>query len=400
MADEQVPTMRKTLRIGLLWHSPSSGNLGVGALTLANLAIARDVAREMGFEPQFTIMGMREANRPYLGEDEATRYPIDTKILLSPTGFWSAIARQDGALDIGAGDSFAEIYGLKRFMFLWLTKVMTLARGKPLVFSPQTIGPFTKPLYKAMAKAVLEPAFAVVARDEASMEALKALAPKAKGALSVDVAFALPFEDRSALRGGTRLRVGVNVSGLLFNEAESGRNRFGLGYDYAAVTRGLLRELVARQDVEVHLVTHALHATDPWDDDGRTADKLAAEFPAVVRVPNFPGPSEAKSYISSLDFLIAARMHACIAAFSTRTPVVPVAYSRKFTGLFGTLGYRWLAPVQGMRNEQVLEFLLERLEHRDEMARDIEAGMAKVDTLLDVYRGELRRFFTQLGARA
>lgn len=392
--------MRKTLRIGLLWHSPSSGNLGVGALTLANLAIARDVAREMGFEPQFTIMGMREANPPYLGEDQAARYPIDTKTLISPGGFWSAIAQQDGALDIGAGDSFAEIYGPKRFMFLWLTKVMTLVRGKPLVLSPQTIGPFTKPLYKAMAKRVLEPAFAVVARDEASLKALNALAPKAKGAMAVDVAFALPFEDRRALRGGPRLRVGVNVSGLLFNEAESGRNRFGLSYDYAAVMRELLRALAARPDVEVHLVTHALHATDPWDDDGRVADKLAEEFPGTVRVPNFRGPSEVKSYISSLDFLIAARMHACIAAFSTGTPVVPVAYSRKFTGLFGTLGYRWLAPVQGMDDVQALEFLLGGLDRRDELARDIEAGMLKVDALLEVYRAELRRFFTRLGASA
>lgn len=372
----------------------------MGALTLANLAIARDVAHELGLEPRFTIMGMREANTPYLDEAEAARYPIDTKTLISPTGFWSAIARQDGALDIGAGDSFAEIYGLKRFMFLWLTKVMTLMRGKPLVLSPQTIGPFTKPLYKALAKRVLEPASAVVARDEASLEALKALAPKANGALAVDVAFALPFEDQRGLRNGPRLRVGVNVSGLLFNEAESGRNRFGLSYDYAALMRAFLGELTSRPDIEVHLVTHALHATDPWDDDGRVADRLAKEFPKAVRAPDFSGPSEVKSYISGLDFLVAARMHACIAAFSAGVPVVPVAYSRKFTGLFGTLGYRWLAPVTGMDNQQALAFLLDRLDHRDELARDVGAGMLKVDALLDVYRAELRKFFGQLGAAA
>ena len=34
-----------------------------------------------------------------------------------------------------------------------------------------------------------------------------------------------------------------------------------------------------------------------------------------------------------------ARMHACIAAFSSGVPVVPMAYSRKFEGLFGSLGY-------------------------------------------------------------
>lgn len=392
--------MTKPLRIGLLWHSPSSGNLGVGALTIANLAIARGVARDMGLELQFLIMGMREANRPYLSEAEARRYPIDTRILLSPNGFWSAVGGIDGVLDIGAGDSFAEIYGPKRFAFLWLTKMMTLARGRPLLLSPQTIGPFTKFGYKLLAKRALEGASAVVARDQASLEALERLAPRANGALSVDVAFALPFEDQSAKRGGARLRVGVNVSGLLFNEAESGRNRFGLGFDYACLMRDFLRTLVARSDVEVHLITHALHATDPWDDDGRVADRLAQEFPGVVRASDFLGPSEAKSYISSLDFLVAGRMHACIAAFSTGTPVVPIAYSRKFTGLFGTLGYKWLVPVSGMKEQQALAFLLDRLTHRDELREDIRQGMLKVDALLEVYRAELKKFFARLEGRS
>ncbi|MDO9429852.1 MAG: polysaccharide pyruvyl transferase family protein [Phenylobacterium sp.] len=389
--------MAKAIRIGLLWHSASSGNLGVGALTLANLAIARDTAREMGLEPEFQIMGMRELNAPYLDEVEAARYPIDTKTLLSPRGFWSAVGQRDCVLDIGAGDSFADIYGPKRFGFLWLTKVMALARGKPLLLSPQTIGPFTKWPYRLLARFAMNRATAVVARDEMSLSALRGVAPKANGTVSVDVAFALPFQDRSAERGGARLRVGVNVSGLLFNEAESGRNRFGLDVDYAKLMRSFIRELAERPDIEVHLVTHALHATDPWDDDGRVADKLGAENPAAIRVPNFAGPSEAKSYISSLDFLVAGRMHACIAAFSSGTPVVPIAYSRKFTGLFGMLGYRWLVPVTGSDDASAHAFMMDCLARRSELERDVGEGMGKVGTLLDVYRSELRKFYTFVG---
>lgn len=392
--------MSRPIRIGLLWHSPSSGNLGVGALTLANLAIARGVAQEMGLAPDFLIMGMKEPNAPYLSDDQARRFPIDTRALISPGGYWAAVGTCDCVLDIGSGDSFADIYGWKRFAFLWLTKIMTLARGKPLLLSPQTIGPFTKAPYKPLAKAALTGANAVVARDEISLQALRELAPKAKAALSVDVAFALPFEDRSAERGGARTRVGINVSGLLFNEAESGRNRFGLSVDYAKLMRRFVGELAARPDVEVHLVTHALHATDPWDDDGRVADKLAAEFPQAVRVPNFIGPSEVKSYISSLDFLVAGRMHACIAAYSSGTPVIPVAYSRKFTGLFGMLGYRWLVPVTGVDGEAAHRFLMDGLERRDELARDTAEGMRKVGALLDVYRAELRTFFATVLERA
>lgn len=387
--------MVRPVRIGLLWHSPSSGNLGVGALTLANLAIARDVARSMDLEPEFTIMGMREPNASYLLEGgEVGLYPIDMRALLSPSGYWAAVAHQNCVLDIGAGDSFADIYGAKRFFFLWLTKMIALARGRPLLLSPQTIGPFTKRPYRFLARMALNRATVVVARDDMSLRALHELAPKSAGVLSVDVAFALPYTDRSAERGGERIKVGVNVSGLLFNEAESGRNRFGLSVDYAALMRRLIRDLAARPNVEVHLLTHALHAADAWDDDGRVADRLAEEFPGAIRVPDFEGPTEVKSYISCLDFLVAGRMHACIAAYSSGTPVVPIAYSRKFIGLFGMLGYKWLVPVGGVLDDEAYAFILDCIDRRAELADDAADGMRKVDALLDVYRAELRKFFS------
>ncbi len=34
-----------------------------------------------------------------------------------------------------------------------------------------------------------------------------------------------------------------------------------------------------------------------------------------------------------------ARMHATIGAFSSGVPTVPIAYSRKFEGVFGSIGY-------------------------------------------------------------
>lgn len=395
-ADEQNPPLAGSapvLRIGLLWHSLVSGNLGVGALTHANIAITREVAAELGFTPQFVVLGMRDNGRaPPLPPDIAV-FPIDTRAMLSPGGFWKQLGALDCVLDIGAGDSFADIYGPKRFAFLWLSKLLTEIRRVPLLLSPQTIGPFTKPAYRWLARRVLQPAAGVVARDVQSLEALRTLAPRAKGHLSTDVAFVLPYEDRSALRGGARLRVGVNPSGLLFRQAESGENRFGLALDYAAFTRGLIEALIARGDVDVHLIAHANSDQDPADDDGFTLDRLAAEYPAVIRVPNFASPGEAKSCISGLDMLIAARMHACIGAFSAGTPVVPVAYSRKFSGLFGLLGYPWLIPVQGMDETQAIAHVLDALDRRDELAADSRRGMAKVEGYLDTYRAALRSLF-------
>lgn len=387
----------RKLKIGLLWHSGKSGNLGVGALTIANMAIARQVAREQGFEPEFTIIGVVDKGRAYIGPDEARLYEVDSRRLISPNGLSAVIGAQHVVLDIGAGDSFADIYGFKRFLFLWASKMMAIARRVPLLLSPQTIGPFTRQPYRAMARLAMERADCVVARDHQSLEVLTQIAPGAQAVQSVDVAFALPFDDRSAERGGERLRVGVNVSGLLLAEAESGRNRFGLEADYAALMRRFVGALAERGDVEVHLISHATSMSDAGDDDGQAADRFAAEFPGTIRVPDFAGPCEAKSHISSLDFLVAGRMHACIGAFSCGTPVVPVAYSRKFSGLFGTLGYDYLLPVRGMDTDGALRFLLDALDRRAEMRKAIAAGMERIEALLDNYRAALRTEFAMAG---
>jgi colanic acid/amylovoran biosynthesis protein len=390
----------RAITIGLLFHSLNSGNLGVGALTVANIAIAREVAEGLGLAPRFVVMAMRDADTPSLPIPDTEVFAIDRKAMTSPAGFWRAIGAVDCVLDIGAGDSFADIYGPKRFSFLWLTKIMAAMRGTPLIFSPQTIGPFTKAAYRIPAAYALKRAEVVFARDALSRDIARRMAPAARVEMAVDVAFVLPFTDRSAERGGATRRIGINASGLLFHEAETGRNRFGLSYDYAAFTRQLLRELSARQDVEIHLVPHATSNRDRSDDDGALADQLAAEFPGAIRVPNFTDPSAAKSYISSLDLLVAARMHACIGAFSAGTPVLPVAYSRKFTGLFGLLDYDMMVPVTGLDEAGAVALAMRALEDRAALAAREAAGMRKVEALLDVYRGALRTLFAAVGRAA
>ena len=387
-------TSSRQLSVGLLWHSASSGNLGVGALTLGNMAIAREVAEKAGLEPRFTLLAMRDNDTaPIVGDDVAIRI-IDSKTILAPSGYAAWMKDVDCVLDIGAGDSFADIYGWKRFAFIWLSKVLTIVKKVPLVLSPQTIGPFTKTPYRQLAAWAMKRADVVVSRDDKSLVVAKDMAPTANNLLAVDVAFVLPYVDQTHLRGGPKLRVGINASGLLMEEAITGSNHFGLSYDYAAFTRKLIRSLIDRGDVEVHLVPHATSKRMSKDDDNRYADMLAAEFPEVIRVPEFPGPSEAKSYISGLDFLVAGRMHACVGAYSSGTPVIPVAYSRKFDGLFGMLGYKWITPVKGLDTEGAVQFVLDGLEKRAVLAADIAEGMKTVQQRLDVYREALRKLFT------
>lgn len=384
----------RTINVGLLWHTMNSGNLGVGALTVANLAIAREAARRAGVNARFTVLGVVDRGvEHYVTGDDVDFLLIEGRAMTPGGPYWRKLGQLDCVLDIGAGDSFADIYGGKRFAYLWATKVMAELRGVPLLLSPQTIGPFSRQPQTAMAALAMSRAECVIARDPLSFDVARRMAPRTRVLQSVDVAFALPFERRA--RDPSAVTVGVNVSGLLFNGGYRASNEFGMGVDYAAYSRRLIAALLERPGVRVELICHVNTDVVPRDDDRRVADLLAAEFPGVVRGPDFASPSAAKSWISGLDFLVAGRMHACIAAFSSGVPVVPVAYSRKFTGLFeGILDYRHLVPVSGLDTDGALAFTLDRLDRRAELEADIVRGSTVVDGLLDVYRNELVRQFT------
>jgi polysaccharide pyruvyl transferase WcaK-like protein len=378
---------RPAVRVGLLWHSPNSGNLGVGALTVANIALIDAAAERAGVEVHYTILGFVDPGAPtYVVHPRLTVAALNGRAFLPGGSFGRALRHCDLVIDIGGGDSFADIYGPKRFTYLLLTKVLARLRGVPLVLAPQTIGPFTRQPYRALATAIMKSADLVVARDPLSFDAARGMSAKIRLLQAVDVAFALPY-DTSPARSSGPVRVGVNVSGLLFNRGYSGANEFGMELDYPVFTRSLIERLLTEPDVEVWLVSHVNSEVLPMDDDGAVAATLQREYPATRLAPRFTSPSDAKSFIAGLDFLVAGRMHACIAAYSAGVPVVPVAYSRKFSGLFtALLGYEHMLPVRGVQTEPALAFTLARFRDRATLRGDIAKGTETVRELLEVYR--------------
>ena len=161
--------------------------------------------------------------------------------------------------------------------------------------------------------------------------------------------------------------------------------------------RGLIQALAARSDVRVELFAHVNSPGLESDDDLRACRKLVGEFPGAALIAEFASPSAAKSYISGLDFVVAGRMHACIAAYSSGVPVVPIAYSRKFSGLFeGVLGYGHSVPVRGLSTEAALAHILDALDRRTVLASEIAEGNLRVEAALDRYRAEIRRLFGSL----
>lgn len=383
--------MSKKITIALVWHQMNSDNLGVGALTLANIALLRTAAAEAGLIPHFLVLGWTDTRADYETAPDIEPIPLRTRFLASPGGpLGRAFKRADIAFDIGGGDSFTDIYGARRFLTVWGTKARAALAGLPLVLAPQTVGPFNATWSRVLARLAMNRARAVVTRDAPSTAFLRDLGVRSPILEVTDVAMGLPYTP-PAPRSGGPVKVGLNVSGLLMGGGYTKDNQFGLSVDYPKLIRAILTEFHAREDVELHLIGHVQAEFQPWEDDQRAGEALAKEFPGTHVAPVFSSPIEAKSYVAGMDFMMAARMHAAIAAFSSGVPVVPMAYSRKFAGVFGTLGYPHVTDMKAESESEILDRIRTAFDTRDALTTEVARGMETVEGRLAAYRSMATR---------
>jgi colanic acid/amylovoran biosynthesis protein len=382
------------LRVGLLWHSFRSDNLGVGALALANLAIVDAAARRAGRTVQVEVIGFggRLDYRPARA-DVAEALLHSSRALLPFGALWRAIHRADIVLDIGAGDSWADLYGVKRFVWQWLSKEAPLWMGKPLVLSPQTIGPFSASTPRWLACRTMRRADKVFARDRESVAFLEKLKSASNAVETVDVAFRLPFSRPQRTASPDRIQFGFNVSGLLYAGGYTQSSQFGSRDVYRAMVQGVIEGLLARGDTDVTLVPHVVPDDGSVEDDIAVSRQLASRYPGVRVAPIFASPVEAKSFISGLDMLAGSRMHATIAAASAGIAVVPLAYSRKFRGVFNSIGYPLLGDCTAGPADALVALTLDAVDRRRELSEAARDGSARAMRKLDVYEDYLANLF-------
>ncbi|MDQ2089675.1 polysaccharide pyruvyl transferase family protein [Marimonas arenosa] len=379
------------LKIALIGHDTRNPNLGVGALTVSEIELIRRVAQRRGLEIEITVL-IGPSTFPSCVEGTEVRERF-VRPLRKPLDYFRAVRASDLVIDISGGDSFADIYGSKRIFQILLMKYLTHLAGRPLVMAPQTVGPFRHRLWRSLAAGSIRRAASVATRDDKSTAFLREIGIRREIVEASDVALRLPFVAPSTHSGP--VRVGLNVSGLLMNGGYTGSNMFGLESDYPTLVRDIIKSFLSHPEgCELHLVGHVIpQDRGGVEDDYQACLDLAAEFPETIVAPAFSTPSEAKSYIAGLDFFMGARMHACIAAFSSGVPVVPMAYSRKFAGLFGALGYTETVDLAADKPKDIVMRILRSYENRENISGEIETALSIGLNRLDEYEAALEKVF-------
>lgn len=283
----------------------------------------------------------------------------------------------DFIFDIGQGDSFADIYGIPRFKTI--DRIHRIARmyNKPYCFLPQTIGPFKNEQIKKVAVKSIENATMCLARDQQSFNFVIQNAPSQKNVVEIiDVAFFMPFKKKSF--DDKFIHVGLNVSALLWHGGYTQDNQFGLCVDYKKIIERIIALFLSNANVKLHLISHVVTGERHIENDYAVAYDLSEKFnnPNLILAPLFMDPIAAKGYIAGMDFFMGARMHATIAAFSSGVPVVPMAYSRKFNGLFvDTLQYPHMVDLKADNEDNIYSFIEDSFSNRAKLKKIITERM-------------------------
>ena len=311
-----------------------------------------------------------------------------------------AIVEADAAFAISGGDSFSDIYGMGRLLYVALPQVLLVMLGKKLSLLPQTIGPFNRPVSRALARFVMHRAQTIYSRDkEGMLEARKLLGlrdddPKVR--FCYDLGFLVEPRkprrlDLGGLEHGVRIRplVGLNVSGLLLMGGYERNNAFGLSIDYHRLIGTLISFFIEEKGADVLLVPHVF-GTEEESDTAAVNTIFEATGPEysgrLFRVGGIYDQNEIKDIIGGCDFFIGARMHACIAALSQSIPAVAIAYSRKFIGVLESIGMESLvADPRHLDAEDILRLVDTSFTQRSKIRSQLQATMPTVKrALLDV----------------
>ncbi len=413
-------------RIALMGASFSTGNLGVSALAHGALTgiFARDAEAVVtvisGAAKKPDVITVAVDDRPRDIEILPIRYgrniltanhvlvmyvlcmlatilPIKrvSRRIVSLSRTLAALWEADVVADLSGGDSFTDIYGMRRMVIQTLFKCLVLFAGKPLVLLPQTIGPFNRPLSKTLARFILRRAAVVYTRDLEGIEEARRTARsdmKDRLAFAPDVGFLMKssppdaaLAERFRMLSKSHTLIGINVSGLLMSGGYTGSDQFGLNADYLGLHVEMVRAFLRNEDVFVMVVPHVITA-GAWkmEDDVDACETVVSrlsedERVRVLIVKDNPGAAGVKYLIGQCSFFVGSRMHSCIAALSQGVPAVGIAYSRKFRGVFETLGVGSLVlDVRSLATDVILRHIALEFARRDETAATVQGNLPKI----------------------
>ncbi len=396
--------------VGLLTVGLNQGNMGCNALCLSAISLLEEVAESLGCS--FSYIDFFDAASEVLeyiypdlsGMDirfapPTPRYLQRAKrIVMGKSRDVRVFKQAVDACDVFfecPGDLLGDLYGPRPLKVMRSFHSIIRGKGKPVVFLPHTVGPFLSKKAQEVASTLLTNAAHVFTRDSVSYEKARECVATEKVSSTIDMAMFMPFQRRE--RAVDVPQVGVNPSGLLWNGGFSGDNQFGLKVDYRKLISRVIEALHAKGS-RVVLLGHVVSGPRYYlEDDYKVCRLLRHRYPYCEVAPFFYHPVEAKTYISGLNLLVASRLHCCIGGYSAGVPIYPLAYSRKFTGLFvKELKYPYGADLGAVDEETAVNGVVDMVNNLPSIQAEMTERTRTIAEYKARFLGDLSRVISAL----
>jgi len=263
--------------------------------------------------------------------------------------YFKELMEADLVADITYGDSFSDIYGMRRFREDALLKILVILCRKKMILLPQTYGPFKSGMARTLVRYILKKADIIYSRDnngvEYTKELLGSFAEKKSVIYIPDVAFILEpdkpdvpiIKQLESFKADGQIVVGLNISGILYDYGQKDKRQFGLQGNYQELPAKIIKYFMEQKDIVVILVSHV------YGQDNKACqavyEEISGDYPdRIILIEDRLNHKQVKYLIGCCDFFLGSRMHSCIAAISQCVPAIGLAYSGKFIGVFESAG--------------------------------------------------------------
>jgi len=280
-----------------------AGNLGDESILAGTLA----ALRKCGVEP--AVLSANPA-------DTEAQHGVSAFHRYRPRGIARAL-KSASLLLSGGGGLLQDTTSLRSL--LYYLSVLRLARGRgvPTMLFAQGIGPLRRRMSRALVRREADAARRVTVRDQASRELLSHCGVRREIEVTADASFLLePPDERCAGQASAMFRdLRRPLVGAAFRPWGDMKWVGGVG----DALRGISHSLGA---------TIVFFAFDRTQDCG-LAERLARECEGRALVASVQTPAEMLAAFSSLDMVIALRLHGAILSLLAGRPLVMLSYDPK-----------------------------------------------------------------------
>jgi len=258
------------------------------------------------------------------------------------------------------------------------------ALGKPVVFFPQSFGPFlSSPARRAVLRLLGHRwTVRIFVRESSSGDQIGGFVPdsvRKKIEICPDMTLWLRPGDREAddpaLAGLPRPLLLLTVRDWDFPEAGMLEEREALKRRYLRAVADAACRFVSRTGGSLAVVPHTRGPGDFEDDrivSGRLWASLKDALPRtrsrLVVFPGYTPPTRFLGLYASADLVLATRTHSAVFALLSGTPAVSIHYQPKGSGIMGMLGLgEYSFPISGLNPDSLAEAMDSVLNRRTEI---------------------------------